>query len=302
MKVFLSLILSLFVVCSLQRAYDTGIAHELQRASSASYCQSDKLHNMKCGSSCSSLSGYTFHRQFTSTISPVESVSYSTFINTAKHKIIIAFRGSANLIQIGLEGVQGAPVRYELHNIPNAKATGYFYTKYRNNLRGDFLSNLRDLVHRHPDYSFYFTGHSLGGALATLGALDVSLSHILDKNRIHLYTYGSPRAGDYVLAQAVNANVGEHYRVVHRQDPVPHLPPCTGDGNGGCSSVSNPLKFLLWNAYHSGTEVFYDTTNPSSYRICPRAEDPTCSKKYGAFSFNKDHHSDYLGMRFTCPS
>lgn len=301
MKIYLSLILSLLVVCSLQSPYDAGLAHELQRASTASYCPSDKLQDMKCGDSCSALSGYTFYHQFTSILCPFESVSYSIFINTAKHKITFAFRGSADLLQIGHELLQSAPLKYDLHNIPNARATQYFYIKYKNNLRADFLSNLRDLVQRYPDYTFYFTGHSLGGAFACLGALDVSLLHILDKDRIHIYTYGSPREGNYELTQAVNANVGELYRVVHSRDPVPHLPLCACDGKGGCSKTSNPLNFLVWNAYHSGTEVFYDSADPIQYRICPKDEDPTCSNKYGLLDLNPADHSIYLGMRFSCP-
>jgi len=43
----------------------------------------------------------------------------------------------------------------------------------------------------------YFTGHSLGGALATLGAYSFITEHAAyDKLKIHLATFGSPRVGD----------------------------------------------------------------------------------------------------------
>jgi predicted lipase len=40
-----------------------------------------------------------------------------------------------------------------------------------------------------------FTGHSLGGALATLAALDVK-RQINPSNTVYFYTYGCPRVGN----------------------------------------------------------------------------------------------------------
>ncbi len=60
----------------------------------------------------------------------------------------------------------------------------------------------------------FYTGHSLGGALATLTAS-------LRAPRA-LYTFGSPRVGNRTFAESM-----EHvqaYRVVNRQDVVPTLP------------------------------------------------------------------------------
>jgi len=61
----------------------------------------------------------------------------------------------------------------------------------------------------------WFTGHSLGAALATLAGGRIEGSHVL-------YTFGSPRVGDerYVREYAVPA-----WRVVNNNDIVPHLPP-----------------------------------------------------------------------------
>jgi hypothetical protein len=274
----LILILSLIVVGS--TAYDISLARELQRASTASYCEAENLRGMRCDA-CQGLPGYNFLRKYVNTISFIESVSYSIFISPAKQRVIFAFRGSHPFAQIGLELAQCAGDRYDIHNIPNAKSTSYFYTKYKNNLRGNFLNDVRSAIRDHPGYSFYFTGHSLGGAFAALGALDVSLSNILAKNRIILYTFGAPREGNRELAQAINSHVGQHYRVVHRQDPVPRLPPSG-----------------LWGAYHSGTEVFYDGDS-ANFKICALGEDSNCCNKYkNLLPF--DDHSRYLGMSSEC--
>ena len=69
----------------------------------------------------------------------------------------------------------------------------------------------------------WITGHSFGGALASLyaGAL------INNNHRVYgIYTFGSPRAGDHTFAESLNnAVVGPHYRVVNAGDIVVHFPP-----------------------------------------------------------------------------
>lgn len=82
------------------------------------------------------------------------------------------------------------------------------------------------------DYKVYITGHSLGGALATLAtyALDADTSINTD-NLAACYTYGCPRVGTGDLAEGLRTPV---YRVVNDVDVVPRLPP------------SYVLDFILW--------------------------------------------------------
>ena len=61
----------------------------------------------------------------------------------------------------------------------------------------------------------WFTGHSLGGALAVLAA--DRLAPVASA-----YSYGCPRVGDRDFAQAYRAR---HYRIVNRSDMVPMVPP-----------------------------------------------------------------------------
>ncbi len=60
----------------------------------------------------------------------------------------------------------------------------------------------------------YYTGHSLGGALAMLAA---SL-----RPPVATYAFGAPRVGDEAFASTLAENV---YRVVNGRDIVPTLPP-----------------------------------------------------------------------------
>jgi Lipase (class 3) len=65
-------------------------------------------------------------------------------------------------------------------------------------------------------------GHSLGGALATLLALDVSANTIF-KNPT-AYTYASPRTGDGSFTAFYDHMVPNTFRVANRMDLVPKLP------------------------------------------------------------------------------
>ena len=67
------------------------------------------------------------------------------------------------------------------------------------------------------------TGHSLGGALATLLTLDVALN--TKCNAPVAYSFASPRTGDPDFASCFNQAVATNYRVHNRCDLVPNLPP-----------------------------------------------------------------------------
>jgi triacylglycerol lipase len=67
----------------------------------------------------------------------------------------------------------------------------------------------------------WFTGHSLGGAMATICASRCKLSYI-ESNPRSLYTFGSPRVGN---GRYVNHVHYEAYRWVNNNDLVARVPP-----------------------------------------------------------------------------
>jgi pimeloyl-ACP methyl ester carboxylesterase len=71
---------------------------------------------------------------------------------------------------------------------------------------------------RRPEQTLWLTGHSMGGALATLGA-----AHFGRETVQGLYTYGCPRVGDAAFARVLPLET--HVRFVHRDDWVPTGPP-----------------------------------------------------------------------------
>lgn len=73
-----------------------------------------------------------------------------------------------------------------------------------------------------PITKLTIAGHSLGGALATLQALDIA-ANTQYKTPTN-YTYASPRTGDPDFASTYNQVIKDSYRIANRIDLVPKLP------------------------------------------------------------------------------
>ncbi len=69
------------------------------------------------------------------------------------------------------------------------------------------------------------TGHSKGGALASLAALRMQFEAAITPAAV--YTYGSARAGNTQFQRDYDAKILRHWRFENADDLVPHLPPIT---------------------------------------------------------------------------
>jgi triacylglycerol lipase len=78
---------------------------------------------------------------------------------------------------------------------------------------------LNDFQRTFPGSPIYFTGHSLGAALATIAVTRFA------GNSSRLYTIGSPRVGDDRFAKAVLQKTKFVFRFVNSQDIVTQIPP-----------------------------------------------------------------------------
>lgn len=88
--------------------------------------------------------------------------------------------------------------------------------------------SVRDDIHKYLSNrdiaSVTVTGHSLGGALATLCAVDIQYNFSEKLNSIDVYTFGAPRVGNSGFQESFNRRVPNSYRFVYGMDIVPALP------------------------------------------------------------------------------
>lgn len=85
------------------------------------------------------------------------------------------------------------------------------------------LPYLEEIRKRRGDVPIFVTGHSLGGALATLMAAAALENGIRPAG---VYVYGSPRVGDFDFVKALNQLLGDLiWRLTNNNDFVARIPP-----------------------------------------------------------------------------
>src|SRR6056297_675279 len=107
-----------------------------------------------------------------------------------------------------------------------------------------------------PDARVYFTGHSLGGALASLASIDLVDDLMRDgyaRNEVVTYTFGAPRSMSQTMSNHHADLVPVSFAVVNPRDPVPHVPFAIGS--------SNPFSHLR------NVTVMHGTDTTSTVRV-----------------------------------
>lgn len=109
---------------------------------------------------------------------------------------------------------------------PGPAMTGYVHYGFAEALESVFPDVRQALTElRTNGQTVWFTGHSLGGALAMLAGARM----YLEEPRLQaegVYTFGQPRTCDRILATACNKGFKDRmYRFVNNNDIVPQLPP-----------------------------------------------------------------------------
>ena len=130
------------------------------------------------------------------------------------------------------------------------------------------------------------------------------LSGLVDPAVTEMYTFGSPRVGNADFAFSVNQALKNNFRIVHYQDLYPHVPPCW---NGEITKIFSPCTLGqengLWQPWHAGTEIFYDTEDSKQFRICDSnlGETPDCSDQFSILNLHPSDHWVYMNITInTC--
>ena len=123
---------------------------------------------------------------------------------------------------------------------------------------------LEPLLHRISDRKLTFTGHSLGGALATVAAAEWQMI----SPATMVYTFGQPAVGKRKCRDFLNAKyAGQFYRIVNDDDIVSMVPPgfkhvgklIHFDSDGNTDSILQSMKTDLDDRLRSGETMNEET-------------------------------------------
>lgn len=151
-----------------------------------------------------------------------------------------------------------------------------FYEAFKS-IESKVIATATKLLAMDPEAQILSIGHSLGGAMATLTALELQHRFIKVKE---LHTFGAPRIGNSQLAAFMKEKLPNTYRVIHYRDLAPHLP---FEANG---------------YRHHPFEVLFDE-QMKEYTVCnDSGEDLHCSNKYFP-EYEGKYHMTYF-VTFDC--
>ncbi|MDX2241368.1 MAG: lipase family protein [Leptolyngbyaceae cyanobacterium bins.302] len=142
-------------------------------------------------------------------------------LTSATHNIIV-FRGTSNPKE-WIANFQARQSVYRQSGLIRGKVHTGFLRLYNQ------LSNqVRSAANRfNPSLPCLITGHSLGGALATLATADLAQANRPLQEQLQLYSYAAPRVGDSDFAKSFSALCPNNFRVINFADMVPMVPPST---------------------------------------------------------------------------
>lgn len=139
-------------------------------------------------------------------------------VDNMREEIILSLRGTTNIRNL-LTDI-AIPMLNMDEIIPGGKAHAGFVKAWSEvaNLANAALASA---FHENPTYHLVIVGHSLGAATASIAAANVRKQY----PDADLFTYGSPRVGNAVLAEFLDTQGGGNYRVEHYNDLAANILP-----------------------------------------------------------------------------
>lgn len=96
------------------------------------------------------------------------------------------------------------------------------YLNYYLNIKDNIKYKICNITQKHNITDIIFTGHSLGGSIATIASLD-STNYINNIN-IKCITFGAPKVGNDKFIDEFNKKILYSYRVVNSNDLIQYTP------------------------------------------------------------------------------
>lgn len=168
--------------------------------------------------------------------------------NPSLKRVVVSFRGtsSAANLRTDLSCLKAGADNAEGTKGPRIHE-GFHEAYYRGGVAFELESMLADIAITEPDTEIYLTGHSLGGALATILAWRLArLALVPESVPIHVLTFGAPRVGDFTFARLFDQLPKVRcWRFVNGHDIVPRLPMINYSHQG----------HLVW-LYHGEAKIY----------------------------------------------
>lgn len=201
---------------------------------------------------------------------------------TSQKEIVVAFRGSTS-IEDWITNLDAVRRTYTGVGCSGCSVHNGFL-EAQQLVAKEINAEVSRLLKLYPSYKVVVTGHSLGGAMGILQALDLlgaTQPAVTSGGNLRLYTYGQPRVGEVDFSAypdaLINAKGGAYYRVVHDRDIVPHNPPMA-------------TRFV-----HSVREVWEMDNGKLAFCSTTDPEDDDCSNSCWAPTSIPDH-LEYLSF------
>jgi len=237
----------------------------------AAYCPFDKITSWQCYW-CQNANIPQISNVMTSYDAGTDCFS---FVGIDHDRIVVVFRGTELISIKGWLGnadfVQVTPYS----DLPQIQVHRGFWNGWQS-IRTSTLKNIQAAQARCPNCPLLLAGHSLGGSLSTVAAVEL---YRLGQSNIQLYTYGSPRVGNDDFVAYFQKTGVYSLRTVNNADTVPHVP------------------FEALNYLHVATENWYDG---QSWHYCSSSgEDPNCSASLEwPWQWSVSDHATYLGFNW----
>ena len=134
------------------------------------------------------------------------------FIASTKYEVLLAFRGTVD-VKDWLRDLTLFSIETDYGSVHRGFYVGF--QQVRKRIVGELAKASA------VDKKLFITGHSLGGALATIAAAE--LCH--EFSNIAVYTFGQPAVGKRDFKAHIDRNVSRFHRIVNDDDIVAKVPP-----------------------------------------------------------------------------
>jgi predicted lipase len=141
--------------------------------------------------------------------------------DAAKNNIYVSFRGTMGTVKQWMADLDFKWKSWS--DCSGCKVHNGFYSIHQM-VRDGTLANLKKAVAAMPRADIYITGHSMGGAIATLFSMYLHVHHPT-MAPTQLYDIGCPRLGNSAFGSKLDEYFKDnHYRIKNQKDLVPDVP------------------------------------------------------------------------------